>query len=71
MIVMDPEASDWDIVSGVGITALGAAASWLLGHGWTTGVSRLSWVADAYGRPMTDLKPASLRVMQLVTGELD
>ncbi len=46
-------------------------ASWLLGHGWTTGVSRLSWVAGAYGRPMTDLKPESLRVMQLVTGELD
>jgi O-methyltransferase involved in polyketide biosynthesis len=45
--------------------------SWLLGHGWTTGVSRLSWVAGAYGRPMTDLKPESLRVMQLVTGELD
>jgi methyltransferase (TIGR00027 family) len=46
-------------------------ASWLLGHGWTTGVSRLSWVASAYGRPMTDLKPETLHVMQLVTGELD
>jgi hypothetical protein len=29
------------------------------------------WVAGAYGRPMTDLKPENLRVMQLVTGELD
>jgi len=46
-------------------------ASWLLGHGWTAGVSRLSWVAGAYGRPMTDLKPESLRVMQLVTSELN
>src|SRR5580693_3534194 len=26
MMVVDPEATDWDIVSGVGITALGAAA---------------------------------------------
>ncbi|MGH3249780.1 MAG: SAM-dependent methyltransferase [Trebonia sp.] len=45
-------------------------ASWLLGHGWTTGVSRVSWVAEAYGRPMTDLQPENLRVMQLITGEL-
>jgi methyltransferase (TIGR00027 family) len=46
-------------------------ASWLLGHGWTTDVSRASWVASAYGRPMTDLQPANLRVVQLVSGELD
>jgi methyltransferase (TIGR00027 family) len=45
-------------------------ASWLLGHGWTTAVSRASWVASAYGRPMTDLQPENLRVVQLVTGEL-
>jgi methyltransferase (TIGR00027 family) len=45
-------------------------ASWLLGHGWTTDVSRASWVAGAYGRPMTDLQPANLRVAQLITGEL-
>jgi hypothetical protein len=45
-------------------------ASWLLGHGCTTDVSRASWVAAAYGRPMTDLQPANLRVAQLVTGEL-
>jgi len=46
-------------------------ASWLLGHGWTTGVSRVSWAASAYGRPMTDLQPENLRVVQLITGELD
>jgi methyltransferase (TIGR00027 family) len=46
-------------------------ASWLLGRGWTVGVSRVSWVASAYGRPMTDLQPENLRVVQLVTGELD
>jgi methyltransferase (TIGR00027 family) len=46
-------------------------ASWLLSHGWTAGVSRIPWVASAYGRPMTDLQPENLRVMQLVTGELD
>jgi methyltransferase (TIGR00027 family) len=45
-------------------------ASWLLGHGWTAGVSRASSLASAYGRPMTDLQPENLRVMQLVTGEL-
>jgi methyltransferase (TIGR00027 family) len=45
-------------------------ASWLLGHGWTTDISRVSWVAGAYGRPMTDLQPENLRVVQLVTGEL-
>jgi methyltransferase (TIGR00027 family) len=45
-------------------------ASWLLTHGWTASVSRVSSVAAAYGRPMTDLQPADLRVMQLVTGEL-
>lgn len=46
-------------------------ASWLLVHGWTTGLSRVSWVASAYGRPMTDVQPENLRVMQFVTGELD
>jgi len=46
-------------------------ASWLLGHGWTADVSRVSWVASTYGRPMTDLQPENLRVVQLVTGELD
>ena len=46
-------------------------ASWLLGRGWTADVSRVSWVASAYGRPMTDLQPENLRAMQLVTGELD
>jgi hypothetical protein len=46
-------------------------ASWLLGHGWTADVSRVSWVATAYGRPMTDLQPENLRVIQLVTGQLD
>jgi methyltransferase (TIGR00027 family) len=46
-------------------------ASWLLSHGWTAGVSRIPWVASAYGRPMTDLQPENLRVMQLVTGELN
>ena len=46
-------------------------ASWLLGHGWTASVSRSSWVASAYGRPMTDLQPETLRVAELVTGELD
>jgi methyltransferase (TIGR00027 family) len=46
-------------------------AGWLLGHGWTVGVSRVSWVASAYGRPMTELQPENLRVMQLVTGELN
>ena len=45
-------------------------ASWLLGHGWTTDVSRVSWVAGAYGRPMTDLQPENLRAVQLVSGEL-
>jgi methyltransferase (TIGR00027 family) len=45
-------------------------ASWLLGHGWTASVSRVSWVAGAYGRPMTDLQPENLRVMQLIRGEL-
>jgi methyltransferase (TIGR00027 family) len=45
-------------------------ASWLLGHGWTADVSRVSWIASAYGRPMTDLQPENLRVMQLITGEL-
>jgi methyltransferase (TIGR00027 family) len=45
-------------------------ASWLLGHGWTTGVSRTSWVADAYGRPMIDVQPDTLPVMQLITAEL-
>ena len=45
-------------------------ASWLLGHGWTAGVSRISWVADAYGRPMIDVQPGNLSVMQLITGEL-
>ena len=45
-------------------------ASWLLGHGWTAGVSRIPWVASAYGRPMIDLQPENLLVMQLITGEL-
>jgi methyltransferase (TIGR00027 family) len=45
-------------------------ASWLLAHGWTTSVSRASRVASAYGRPMTDLQPENLPVMQLITGEL-
>lgn len=45
-------------------------ASWLVGNGWTTGVSRVSRVADAYGRPMTDVQPENLRVFQLITGEL-
>jgi methyltransferase (TIGR00027 family) len=45
-------------------------ASWLLSHGWTTDVSRVSWVAGAYGRPMTDLQPENLRVVQLITGQL-
>jgi hypothetical protein len=46
-------------------------ASWLLAHGWTAGVSRASSVARAYRRPVTDLQPENLRVMQLITGELD
>jgi methyltransferase (TIGR00027 family) len=46
-------------------------AGWLLGHGWTAGVSRASSVARAYRRPMTDLQPENLRVMQLITGELN
>ena len=45
-------------------------ASWLLGHGWTTDVSLVSWIAAAYGRPMTDLQPENLRGAQLITGEL-
>ncbi len=45
-------------------------ASWLLGHGWTASVSRVSWIARAYGRPMTELRPENLRVMQLFTGQL-
>jgi methyltransferase (TIGR00027 family) len=45
-------------------------ASWLLGHGWTAGVSRVASVAGAYKRPMTELQPENLRVMQLITGEL-
>ena len=45
-------------------------ASWLLGHGWTSGVSRVASVAGAYKRPMTELQPENLRVMQLITGEL-
>jgi methyltransferase (TIGR00027 family) len=46
-------------------------ASWLLRHGWTAGVTQASWAASAYGRPMTDVQPENLRVMQFVTGELD
>jgi methyltransferase (TIGR00027 family) len=45
-------------------------ASWLLSHGWTTSVSQASWVASGYGRPMTDLQPENLPVMQLITGVL-
>jgi methyltransferase (TIGR00027 family) len=65
-----------DLRVGETLTSIWAAgqqhdpASWLLGHGWTTGVSRASWVADAYGRPMTDVQPDNLPVMQLITGEL-
>jgi methyltransferase (TIGR00027 family) len=44
--------------------------SWLAGHGWTTEVARASWVASAYGRPMTDLRLENLRVAQFVVGEL-
>jgi methyltransferase (TIGR00027 family) len=46
-------------------------ATWLLGHGWTTDVTRASWVAGAYGRPMTDLRPENLGVAQFISGELD
>jgi methyltransferase (TIGR00027 family) len=46
-------------------------ASWLLGHGWTTDVTQAFRAASAYGRPMTDVQPQNLRVMQFVTGELD
>jgi methyltransferase (TIGR00027 family) len=45
-------------------------ASWLLTHGWTASLSQVSWVASAYGRPMTDMQPENLRVMQFITGEL-
>jgi len=59
------------------LTAIWAAnqqydpASWLLVHGWTASVSQASWAGGAYGRPMTDVQPENLRVMQFVTGELD
>ena len=59
------------------LTAIWAAnqqydpASWLLVHGWTASVSQASWAGGAYGRPMTDMQPENLRVMQFVTGELD
>jgi methyltransferase (TIGR00027 family) len=45
-------------------------ASWLLTHGWTASVSQVSWVASAYGRPMADMQPENLRVMQFVSAEL-
>jgi methyltransferase (TIGR00027 family) len=45
-------------------------AGWLLGHGWTAGLSRLSSVASVYGRPMADLQPENLHAMQLITAEL-
>ena len=62
--------------AGEELTAIWAAgqqhdpASWLLRHGWTAGVSRASWIGEAYGRPMTDLQPENLRVMQFITGDL-
>jgi methyltransferase (TIGR00027 family) len=46
-------------------------ASWLLVHGWTASIGRVSWAASAYGRPMTDVQPENLRVMQFITGELN
>lgn len=46
-------------------------ASWLLVHGWTASVGQAAWAARAYGRPMTDVQPENLGVMQFVSGELN
>ncbi len=46
-------------------------ASWLLGHGWIANVSKAASVASAYGRPMSEAQAEKLRVMQLITAELN